>query len=154
MKALGRIILFGSILIGTIGFAMILVFGSNATTYIIHDNINGIDILKISTWNYIEGIRQNLTNPTELNLQLPELQWRNDISFDNWPFVFANNAKVMVNYLIIVANILLYPIRLGAYAQRTIFTILGLNMNINTTPMTWLVQLINDAISLSIPYLT
>lgn len=153
MRTLGRIILYGSILIGTIGFAMILIFGTNATTYIIQENINGVNIYKISTWSYIDGIRQNLANPTELSLQLPQLQWLNNMTIENWPNVLANNLKVMVNYLIIIVNVILYPIRLGAYAQRTVFTVLGLNMDINTTPMTWLVELINNAISLSIPYL-
>lgn len=134
-------------IIGVIGIALNTLFGYNTITYLEKVRIEngGLWYYKYNFSQYVSNLSQTFSNTTELNLNLPTRQWTNDI---------INNLALMLDYIIVMINILLYPLRVGAYMLKCVLAIMGINMiDPPNTGIKWILDLITQIIPLQIPYI-
>ena len=92
------------------------------------------------------------TNLSVLVFKTPTRQWNNNMDWN----ALGNNLLVILDYLIMVINILLYPIKVGAYLLQNVLAIFGVNNNPNDTNngLGWLVTFVQDILgNFAIPYL-
>ena len=151
-------ILIGTIIIGLIGYCFNLIFG-NSVGFIEIERHNGILIYTYNFFDYLENLRNSFSGTTALTLELPTrefitLEGTNILESDFWQ-AMGNNMALMLDYIIFALNILLWPLRLGAYLIRAILAIIGINV---IPPIThnlkWLVDLVNNMIEfIQIPYI-
>lgn len=142
------------IVIGVLGLAFNNAFGYETIMYLQKQQINMIDgnhfyIWKIDFWHYIENIQLTTSNLSVLEFKLPTRQW-----IDEWTAI-PNNIAVVVNYIIVAINVLLYPLKIGSYLIMNILAILGINTNLNATHngLKWLVIFVQDILGqIAIPY--
>lgn len=156
MKAI-RNVAICMLMIGVIGFSLNLIFGLDTITYISEHQTNGITFYKYNFLAYVQGIRNTLSDPSELRLNLQTLTWQTtSANFTQQQFweVLGNNMAFSLNVVITGLNIFLYPIRVGAYAVRFLLSLIGLNINDTSNSLNWLVQTIQILINLQIPYVT
>lgn len=147
-----------SILIGVIGLCFNMAFGNGTITFIqkeqiyINTNLHWF-IWKFDFWYYLENIQLSTTDLSVLIFDLPTRQWVNVTEIAD----IGNNLLVILDYLIVVINILLYPIKVGAYLIQNILAILGISHN--TSPgsnngLGWLVEFVRNILgNFAIPYL-
>lgn len=140
-------------LIGIIAIALGAIYQSEVSSLIRSFDVNGLTFYKVDFWLYIDTIKKNIADPSELSLSLPNRNWIWTADITNWYDVLINNLSMLADYLIIVANILLYPIRVGAWVVRFVYTLMGLNAFDPNGGLSWLFNLINGAIGLQIPYI-
>lgn len=141
--------------IGVIGFSLNMIFGMETITYITQHKTNGITYYKYDFFNYITGIRDTLANPSELKLTIQDLNWitiGSGWSADQFWQAIGNNLAYMLNVIITGLNVLLYPIRVGAYVLRFALTLIGLDITNTANPLYWLVSTVNTLIGLQIPF--
>ena len=149
--ALLKIITF-IIVIGVLGMAFNNAFGYETIMYLSKQQINlpnnaHFYIWKIDFWQYFKNIQLTTSNLSILEFKLPTRQWNSDI---------VNNLKIIVDYLIVLANLMLYPLRIGAYLIQNILAILGINTDTNATHngLAWLVIFVRDILGqIAIPYI-
>lgn len=145
-----------SIILGTIAFALNMIF-NDAISYLSIDRVNNVLIYKYDFWQYLENIRNSFTGTTQLTLELPPRQWIN-VGGTNWWDDIINNLAVILDYIIFAINIMLWPLRLGAFALRGLLAIIGIQVvAINGIPiehsLSWLTTLVNGLIEfIQIPY--
>lgn len=150
MKAIKQIVTF-IIIIGVVALALNTLLGPTTMTYLTKERIaiNGVDpffIWKIDVWGYINNVQLTATDISVLEFKLPTRQWTSDL---------LNDLAFLLDILILILNVILYPIRLGAYFIRNILAFFGINQNTNdpTNGLAWLVYLVRDILmQISIPY--
>lgn len=156
MKYAFKKIILGTIIIGIIGYCFNMIFG-NTIGFIEIQRYNGVLIYTYNFYDYIENLRNSFTGTTALTLELPTREWittgANILEAEFWE-ILGNNMALILDYIIFALNILLWPLRLGAYLIRAVLAIIGINV---IPPIThnlkWLVDLINNMIEfIQIPY--
>ena len=155
MKAF-RTIAITVIIIGAIGISMNILFGYNTVTYLYRYRVEATNVWlwKFDIFPYIKNIEMSISDTSKLQLQLPTRQWITNVDLTNWPIVFVLNMGLMVDYIIMIINILLYPLKVGAYVLRQVLAIIGINVLENTSNgIQWLVDLINNIMGANIPYI-
>ena len=129
------------LVIGVIAVAINLAFGrSNTMMYVEELEYNVIHIYKYNLQNYLLNIQTNLSNVVNLSIKRPERNWNSDI---------INDLALILDYILYGLNLFMWPLRLGAYIVRFLFTILGVNMNglDPNNAFNWLARLINTFIN-------
>ena len=155
-KIIGKIVVF-TIVLGVVALAFNTTIGSNTIPFlkkeIIYYGTNThFYIWKIDVWNYLHNIELSTSDVSILQLNLPTRQWQTVDSFTD----FGNNMALILDYIILIINIMLYPIRLGAYLLRNIVAILGINTDTTdiNNGLAWLTVFINEILGrIVIPYI-
>lgn len=138
------------IMIGTIGIALNMIFGSDSVSYLSVDYVNNIKFYKYDFASYISNLRATLSQTTQLNLQTNPRTWQ-DGSTLTWT-ALINDLAFILNYIIFAINILIYPFRIGGYILQNTWAILGLNSNMSgQNPIYWLWILSRVMTGLQIP---
>lgn len=148
-----------TILIGVIGLSLNMVLGGHTITFVQKQNVQTLGtnfyIWKFDFWHWIENIQLAASNISELQLKLPTRQWDwMDNVFDG--AALTNDLALMLDYLILVINVMLYPFRIGAYLCQNALAILGVNNDINDprNGLAWLITFVETLIRyIQIPYI-
>lgn len=160
MKNIMKFLAF-TIVIGVLALAFNNAFGNQTVLYITKEQINLANnthfyIWKFDFWKYIDNFQLSLTNLSILQFDMPTRQWDNNWNLADWGTTLGNNMLVILDYIIMVINILLYPLKVGAYLIRNILAILGINTNYNdnNNGLGWLVYFVENILArISIPYI-
>lgn len=105
---------------------------------------------RYDTWAYIQNLKNSFRNTTELSLNLPTREW--EYSNSGWGWL-SNDLALLLDYIILVINILLYPLRIGFYMVQIIMSLIGIDtINYANNPLKWLIDLTYRIKSLQIPY--
>ena len=155
-KLLIKIITF-SILLGVVALAINTILGSNTIPMLQKEMVyygtnNHFFIWKLDIWSYLKNIELSVDDVSILQLEMPTRTWENINDIGD----FGNNLALMLDYIILVINILLYPLRLGAYLCRNIMAIFGINTNVNdpNNGLKWMTLFINEILGrIVIPYI-
>lgn len=144
MKAPWKTIAFTLMMIGIAGVALNQIFGYEMVSYISWetDDLTGIRYMKYDFTSYIQNLSLSINRITDISLNLPTRQFD-----DN----FINCLAVVLDYIIFIINILLWPLRLGAYITSNLLAILGVEDNAQNVK-NWLVAFIRGMTYLEIPY--
>ena len=140
------------ICIGVVAMAINTIFGNETVTYLTKEQIDMVNgthfyIWKFDFWKYIENVQLSIQNVNEFTLNLPTRSWSStDI---------ANNIAIVVDYIIVVINVLLYPLRIGAYLLNNVLALLGLSADMNAAHngLKWLYTFVDKVIGIEIPYI-
>lgn len=154
MKSLTKLAI-ALIVIGVLGLAFNNAFGYETIMYLQKQQINMLDgnhfyIWKIDFWHYIQNIQLTTSNLSILEFKLPTREWINDIAY------LPNNLAVIMNWLIMIANIMLYPFKVGSYLIMNLLAILGINTDTNASHngLKWLVIFVQNILGqIAIPYI-
>lgn len=105
---------------------------------------NGIKIYQIDLMKYIRSVESSIKSISTLTLQIPQ----------RYIGVNLLNALInLTNWLLLIVNFLLYPLRLGSYLLLNIMAILGINTQVgHNHGLTWLINFANSIKDLAIPY--
>ena len=155
-----KIVMF-TIVIGILAIAFNTAFGNNTITYLQKIQINKyytrFYIYKLDFWSYIRNLQLSTTDLSILRFDMPTRQWQTEIEDITQFFsVITNDLCVILDYIIMILNIMLYPLRVGAYIIRNMLALTG--VNIDTTDqnngLAWLVIFVNDILGrIVIPYI-
>lgn len=146
-----------TILIGIVALAFNTILGSNTIPFlekqlIYYGTDNHFFIWKINIWSYLKNIELSVSDVSILQLELPSREWQAINSISD----FGNNLALMLDYVITIINIILYPLKVGAYLLRNIIAILGINTQ-TTDPnngLAWVTIFINEILGrIVIPYI-
>lgn len=158
MKNLLLKIITFTIVLGIIALAINNTFGSATFVYLRKVNIMYVNgqptyMWKLDLWNYIKNIQTTASNPSVLQFELPTRQWDSTVqSYQD----FTNNLALVVDYIIVILNVILYPLKVGSYLLQNILAILGINTNTSdaNNGLAWLVIFVRDMLSkVVIPYI-
>lgn len=145
-----RIVTF-TILMGIVALTINTAFGSETVLFLQKEQHftlgNKWYIWKFNWWGYISNLQTSTTDTSILQLELPPRQWNSDI---------ANNLGLIMDYLILIINILLYPLKLASYLVTNVLAIFGVNMDVtnNKNGLAWLVIFVRDMLSqIVVPYI-
>lgn len=140
-----------TIVIGIVGFAINTLFGSQTILYLqkktFYVNGNSWYMWEFKWWDYIKNLQTTATDGSILQFDLPTRVWNNDI---------LNNLAVLGNFLIMIVNFLLYPIKVGAYLIQNVLALLGVNNDVTNTRngLAWLVEFVRNILgNIAIPYI-
>ncbi len=140
------------IVLGIVALAINSVFGAETFIYLRRETvaqINGTNynMWKLDLYSYIKNLETSASNASILELKLPTRTWNNDI---------ANNLALIMDFLILIINVLLWPLKVGSYVLTNILAILGINNDTENARngLSWLVIFVRDILSrISIPYI-
>ena len=150
-------------LAGTVMMAINTMFGYNTVSWIYRYHTGQTWLWRINVSGYIRNIELAFQDTSRLELHMPETKWIDMADYDysiidgEWWQILGNNLAVMLNYMILIGNVLIYPIRIGAYAVRCILAIIGIAILTpeKSSGLTWLVDLTNWMQEhAQIPYIT
>jgi hypothetical protein len=131
------------IVIGIIALTLSTIWDNNTTILLSTFEHNGIKLWKIDLWTYMTNLSISL-NPNNLSLNIPTM---NDTTI-------ITTTISMINYIIMMINILTYPMRISGFITINIMALLGINMNPDIShSLTWLVNLGRFFTELNIPYI-
>lgn len=131
------------IILGTIGIALNIFFKGQAIGFLEYHETAYVQYYTYNFHDYFLNLKQSLNNYDKLTLTIPV----NDFSG------FVEGLTTIANYLIMMINILLYPIRIGAYVGKILLSLIGFNMTNPIENTQWLVQFIDSGINLQIGYI-
>lgn len=161
-KILISIITF-TIVIGIVALSINTAFGNQTITYIerVRYQIGNTHFYyyHFTWWEYISTLQLTTTDTSILVFDMPTRQWitiESSITTEQFWVELGNNLALMLDYVIMVINILLYPLKLGAYLLRNIMAILGINQNTTDqyNGLAWLVIFVRDILTrIAIPYI-
>lgn len=160
MKKLLVSIISFTIILGVLALSFNAAFGNKTITYLEKirvDMANGGNFYywKFNYWGYLKNLELTTSDYSKLVFEIPTRQFEN-ITLDNYWAAIGNDLALILDYIIMVINILLYPLRLGAYLIRNIIAIFGIN-NDTTDPqngMAWLITFVKDILErIAIPYI-
>lgn len=98
-------------------FAINFLLGGQNITYMTQETYNGITIYRIHVMQYVKNIQTLLTEiPNNLALELQEREFNSDI---------VNNLKVIVNWLIFIANLGVWLFKLPFVVLKFILGFMG-----------------------------
>ena len=145
-----------TILIGVVAIAINTAFGNQTIMFLEKQQINigttHFYIWKYDFWKYLTNLQMATSNLSVLVFELPTRQWNNNMDWN----ALGNNLLVMLDYIILIVNIILYPLKIGAYLLQNILAILGVNADVNSTRngLAWLVRFITEILgNIAIPYI-
>ena len=123
-------------------------------TYVGHELIgnSAVSWYRIDLNRYVENLQYQISDTTRLELEMPTRQWSNSSSFETFYASLINNLALILDYIIWIINIIIYPMRLGGYMMRFFIALLGINTD-STSSLYWLGQFMNNLISMAIPYI-
>ena len=131
------------IILGVIALALSTIFDEKTTILLSTFEHNGIKLWKIDIWKYLTNLTISF-NPNNLSLDIPTLNQTNIIT----------TTISMINYIIMLVNIISYPLRISGFITLNIMALVGINMNPNITHnLTWLINLGKFFTELNIPYI-
>lgn len=148
-----------TILIGVIALCFNNALGKDTVIFLNKETVYyGTDlhwnIWKFDFWKYIENLRMSTSDLSVLVFTTPTRQWQeiNDIAD------FGNNLLVILDYIILIINLLLYPLKIGGYLIQNVLAILGINHNTSLTNnengLAWLVMFVRELFrNIAIPYI-
>lgn len=147
------------IILGTIMVCINWIFGDNTITLLekVQNQYTGITYYKINLYEYLANIQMNIGDTQVLELKMPTRPWTDitsSIVEEQFWADLGNNLAVMLDYLIMVVNIILYPIRIGGYLVKNILAIIGVNTYTTdeTNGLYWLVWFTRNIANTWIPY--
>lgn len=147
------------IIVGTIMVVFDIAFRTDPI-YIKRYPVQGTNMLlyTIDVKRYLQNIQMSITNMSVLQLELPTLEWKeihNTIIENQFWEDLGQDLAVILNYIIVGLNVMLYPFRIGGYLLTQICAIIGLNMiNPNDNgDITWLVKFAQTITTMQIPYI-
>ena len=101
-----------TILMGIVALTINTAFGSETVLFLQKEQHftlgNKWYIWKFNWWGYVNNLTTSTTNTSVLQLELPPRQWNDNI---------ANNLGLIMDYLILIINILLYPLDVTACSK-------------------------------------
>jgi len=131
------------IVLGIIALTLSTIWDNNTTILLSTFEHNGIKLWKIDLWTYLTNLAISL-NPNNLILDIP----------------IANNTNIItititsINYIIMMINVLIYPLRISGFITINILALVGINMNPDIIhSLTWLTNLAEFFTKLNIPYI-
>ena len=131
------------IVLGIIALTLSTIWDNNTTILLSTFEHNGIKLWKIDLWTYLTNLAISF-NPNNLSLDIPTLNQTNIITI----------TISSINYMIMLINIISYPIRISGFVALNIMALIGINMNPDITHnLTWLINLGKFFTELNIPYL-
>ena len=65
----------------------------------------------------------------------------------------AHDLAVIVDYIILVLNVLIYPLRIGGYIFRFVLALVGISYTDPDSSVKWMGDIANAFINLQIPYI-
>lgn len=131
------------IVLGIIALALSTIFDERTTILLSTFEHNGIKLWKIDIWKYLTNLAISF-NPNNLSLEIPTLNQNNIIT----------TTISMINYIIMLINILSYPLRISGFITLNMLALVGINMNPNIIHnLTWLSNLAKFFTELNIPYI-
>lgn len=157
-RTLLKIVCF-TIAIGILAIAFNTAFGNGTVTYLQKVEINkyyaNFYIYKIDFWSYMKNLQLSTTDLSILRFDMPSREWQTNIDITNWVEGIGNNLALILDYIIMIINILLYPLKIGAYMLRNMIAMLGINTDttVEDNGLAWLTVFINNILSnIQIPY--
>ena len=154
MKHTLKTIFLAIIILGTFAVAFNILFGENTVVYVHKSLIPNTTITwyEYDTLGYVKGLETSIRDTTILQFNWPRWQW---VAIDgtDWADDLGHDIAVLINYIILPINILLWPLKLGAYIFRFLLSLVGLNYNDPSSSVYWMGQLINALKSIEIPYI-
>lgn len=150
-------------IVGVIGIAINTMFGYGTVSWFTRYRNGNVWLYRFDVSGYIRNIELSFQDYSRLSLSMPETEWIDMADYDysiidgEWWQILGNNLAVMLNYVLLIGNVLIYPIRIGAYAIREILAVVGVNViNPNAdSGLYWLVSLCNWLQeNAQIPYIT
>lgn len=150
-----------TILIGVLALVFNTAFGNQTITYLQKEQINMIDgrhfyIWKYDFWTYLKNLQMSITDLSILQFKMPTRSWDNTWDLTDWGSTLGNNMLVILDYIIMVINIMLYPFKIGAYFVRNLTAIMGINQDTTNAynGLSWLIIFVRDILgNIAIPYL-
>lgn len=152
-----------TVMIGVVALALNTALGNQTVTFLerIRYQVSNTHFYyyKFTWWNYLKNIEMSTSDISILKLEMPTRTWINitsNILENQFWADLSNNLALMLDYVIMVINILLYPLKIGAYLLRNILAILGVNQDVNNenNGLGWLARFINEILGrISIPYI-
>ena len=144
------------IIIGVFAYAINLFFGDATINMLTKVSYNGIEMYKLDVWVYLQNVQQSMEQTTYLTLNVQNRTWTNITSNflqeEFWQ-ALGNNMAYILNWLIFLINVIIYPFRIGAFMLKQGLVILGINIDPTATHgLKWLVNLVNFLVKIAIPY--
>lgn len=135
--------------IGIIGVCLNMLFGYNTVSYIqTYYNEAGIKFYKYDFKSYIENIVTQIGNTARLELSKPTRTWETG----EWGAI-TNDLALILDWLIFLVNIIVYPLRIGGYIIQNLWAILGITYDPDVVNgLDWLYELSYFLQNLQIPY--
>lgn len=131
------------IVLGIVALTLSTIWDRNTTILLSSDEINGIKFWKVDLWRYLTNLSISL-NPNNLKLDIPTLNQSNIIT----------TTISMINYIIMLINVLTYPLRINGFITLNLMAIVGINMNTDVGhSLTWAIDLAEFFTKLQIPYI-
>ena len=145
-------VIYFTIIIGFIALTLNMTIGKNTISFLYpSEQSNGILMWKYDLASYVKNIKDNATAVTELEITLPPREWE-DLSILEFGEQLGNNLALILDWIIFIVNIFIYPLRIGAYLLRNFMAIIGINVTTpNQNGLWWLRQIVNFLVSLEIP---
>ena len=145
------------IILGTIAVALNLLFGNNTIQFVQKQQINGTWL----TWysydiqGYVRNLETTITDTTDLQLILPTRTWIDTdasmITSEFWD-ALGNNLALILDYIIMAINILIYPLKVGGYVLGIVLSLFGIELTNESSDIYWLCNISQIFKALSIPY--
>ena len=154
MKAFRKIINF-TLIIGIVGIAFNYVFGANTVGYIKQIQVPNTDLVmyQYDFAAYIRNLTIVFQETPSIVLEIPTRTWQT-LTMEAWADQLGNNLALILDYIIMINNVLNFPLRVGGYAVRIAISILGINLvDPPNTNINWLIVLIDTLRNLFIPYI-
>ena len=159
-RAILKIITF-TIVIGVFALAFNMAFGNQTITYLTKIRVNTTQgnnfyYYKFDFWNYLKNIQLTTSDISVLTFEMPTRTWQSPTDITDFFPIIANDLAVILDYVIMIINILLYPLRVGAYLIRNVLAILGVNTDTTNeyNGLAWLIKFVRDILSrIAIPYI-
>lgn len=105
---------------------------------------NGIKIYQIDLMKYIRSVESGIKSISELTLEKPQ---------SYFGISLINRLINLTNWLLLIINFMLYPLRLGGYLLLNIMAILGINTQAgHNHGLSWLINFVNSIKDWAIPY--
>lgn len=144
-----------TIILGVVGFIFISMFGTQAIIFINSRQVNGLTFYSIDVLAYTKNLKDSIGGISALIFPLPNRKWENitgNVLQEQFWKSLVNNLAMILNMIIVLANALLYPLKVGAYAVKQVLAILGVNMSDSGHGLTWLVYTANILINMKCSY--
>lgn len=139
-----------TVILGVLAIAFNTAFGNQTVTYLTKVRIEfgtfHFYMWKFDFTEYVKSLELSTSDLSKLQFKLPTRQWRWTGDINDWFTDLANDLAVILDYIIVVANALLYPLRVGAYLLRNILAILGVNADTSNANngLAWLITFVNN----------
>lgn len=105
---------------------------------------NGIEIYQIDLMKYIRSVESGIKSISTLTLEKPQMYFGIGL---------VNRLINLTNWLLLIINFLLYPLRLGGYLVLNVMAILGINtLEGHNHGLSWLINFANTLKDFTITY--